>query len=449
MKTLGETTLTEQLNHEEEFHEFSQNYEDRKTQLLKSLDTSKKKKKIHSKPLAAAAAFAAVMLISVSVYAAITIFQASVTVDKDSGTTDIHLKKIDDAQVLPIKIYADYLPSGYQEWEENKYSLNGEFGKDGIAVAPANANAQITVEASSEVEETTIQGRKATIITRKGMEYSHLIFLYYEDTGHVIEIMAADAIPLDEVIKVAENIRFEELSEGDSNGYQPFQDTPEIVNEEIPVINMDTIIKKGDTSDYVTADDLGEGSQPSKEGLKYTVEDIQVMDRVPLDHLDPQYFYDQEKVMSFLSEDGTLQPYHRVASVWEDNETKQKDLGTVGMKYLSVTIKMENLSEEDRMDVGFYPRIYQLDQKEDGTLELPSDAFEHYAIQPDQGPFYFDQSSYLEERKHFYFMDFAGKETKEIHLGYAIPEDKLSDSFLSFQESSDFTKYLDLELEKQ
>lgn len=439
MKNLGEEYLREQLQQEED-HEFSQEYQKKKESLLAA--AGGKTRRRWSRTAAACACAVLVLSVSLSVYAAISIYQASVDVDKDKGEANIHLERTDDTYVPPIKIYADYLPQGYQEWDDNKYSLNGEYGGTGISIVSANWQSDLTVPGASEAEDTTINGVKATVITRKGSEYSHIIYLFYEETGNVIEIMASDEIPLDEVIKVAENIRYEVVQEDDKT-YQAFQkpvkDDPEVIEEQMK-FGQDDIIRVGDTLPYANFQDIGESAGAGQESLTYTVKDVDILDKVPTDSLDSQYFSDPEAVGEYISEDGTLLPYQRTEVVWEDNETKTKDLGTVNMKYLWVTMEMTNTTEETIEDIGLTPRLYTYGSEDSDTYRILSQ--DMYGIQPDQMPFYFDQSSYLQERKHFYYMNFAPSESKTIHLGFAIAEDRLQDTCLVFQENSEFTKYL-------
>lgn len=439
LKNLGEEYLREQFQQEED-HEFSQEYQKKKENLLAA--AGGKTRRRWSKTAAACACAVLVLSVSLSVYAAISIYHASVDVDKDKGEANIHLERTDNTYVPPIKIYADYLPQGYKEWDENKYSLNGEYGGTGITIASANWQSDMTVAGASEAEDTTINGVKATVLTRKGSEYSHIIYLFYEETGNVIEIMASDEIPLEEVIKVAENVRYEVVQDEDKT-YQafqnPVQEDQEVLEEQIK-FGQDDIIRVGDTLPYVNLKETSDGSIAADESLKYTVKNAEVLDKVPADSMDSRFFSDPQAAEEYISEDGTLLPYQRTEVVWEDNETKTKDLGTVNMKYLQVTMEVTNTAEEPIEDIGLNPRLYQYGREDSDTYRILSQ--DMYGIQPDQMPFYFDQSSYLQERKHFYYMNFAPSETKTIHLGFAIAEDRLQDSCLVFQENSEFTKYL-------
>lgn len=435
---MGEEYLREQLQQEED-HEFSEEYNRKKENLI-ALAEGKKGRK-WSRSAVACACGALVLGASLTVYAAVSIYHASVDLDKDSGVANIHLEKTDSTYVPPIKIYADYLPEGYAQWEENKYSLNGEYGGTGISIVSANGMSEMDVMGASEVEETTINGVKATIITRKGSEYSHFIYLFYEETGNVIEIMASEEVPEDEVIKVAENIRYEVI-EGDDT-YQTFQTPAEEdqdVIDEMLTFDAKDVFSTGDTLPYVTIRDLNDEGTPVSESLTYSVTDVQIQDKVPLNTLDAQYFSDPENVLEYIGDDGTLKPYQRTETVWEDGETKTKDLGTVNMKYLAVTLKMTNTTDQKIEDVGMYPRVYPAQKESEEQFKLTDQ--DMYGIQPDQTAFYFDQSDHLKDRKEFYFMNFEPGETKEIHLGFAVAEDKVQDSCLVFQEDSGFSKYL-------
>ena len=78
----------------------------------------------------AAAALALTMTATAGVYAAVSMFRVDVTETEGTDQVKVRVEKDGEGQILPIKITANYLPEGYQEWEEGKYSLNGVFALD-------------------------------------------------------------------------------------------------------------------------------------------------------------------------------------------------------------------------------------------------------------------------------------------------------------------------------
>ena len=82
----------------------------------------------------AAAALALTMTATAGVYAAVSMFRVDVTETEGTDQVKVRVEKDGEGQILPIKITANYLPEGYQEWEEGKYSQGGTFGGSGLSI---------------------------------------------------------------------------------------------------------------------------------------------------------------------------------------------------------------------------------------------------------------------------------------------------------------------------
>ena len=63
---------------------------------------------------------------------------------------------------------------------------------------------------------------------------------------------------------------------------------------------------------------------------------------------------DYDRVMSFLEEDGTFKPFTRTVTLWQDKQLVTQEMETVPVKYVEVTVKAENLSDEAAEDIGQY-----------------------------------------------------------------------------------------------
>ena len=126
---------------------------------------------------------------------------------------------------------------------------------------------------------------------------------------------------------------------------------------------------------------------------------------------------------------------------WNGKELQNRELGTVPMKNVEVTVQVENQSQEPDDDVTMALLWYTMQEQADGTYRL-SDQIEGYEKDDnfrgfnsyDVGyelPYYFDSSAYVGST-HFFYMSLGAGETKEVHVWYTIPEDMLEQAYVQF-----------------
>ncbi|MCH1981825.1 DUF4367 domain-containing protein [Ruminococcus sp. OA3] len=457
LKNLGEEAILEQWEKDTPGHNFSLNYKKKKLQLLQNTQQGNKKTTIKKKRLLAAACVAAVLSLSAGVYAAVSVFSTKVTFDEEQGQASLSFETLANSDIPPIEITPEYLPAGYQEWEEGKYSEGGEYAADGITIIQANYASYVALGDTSDLEETTLGGVKAVIAVTEGAAYPYDVFLLYEDTGHIVEIMACDKLSLEEVKEVAANIVITEVEGSGQNATAAFSaESDDMIEEaEEDPVAAEQICQAGDT--------FADGFAAFEErDLQYTVENVTVSDTVPLDRVTQETTgstqEDYDRVMSFLDEDGTLKPFTRTVTLWEDNRLVTREMETVLVKYVEVTVKAENLSSEAAEDIGQYNTLRHLYEQEDGTFKeaylgsryADMEGYrseETYGITYDSRQFLFDGSSYLDDPKHYFFTDFAPGEVRELHFGYAVPEDELDDLYMLFSGDSGDETYVRLDVQ--
>ncbi|HAR86148.1 MAG TPA: hypothetical protein DCR69_10495 [Clostridium sp.] len=442
MYLLGQENAVEELKNTMEPHEFSQKYKNQKVNIIENQDfiqrdnnidsiqsTNKKGKKIMKKKIIVLiAAITATLAISATAYGAVKHYLVTTSKNEETGTLTCDIQtEAAPTKVPAMKVVPGYIPEGYIETANalGKYHPNGDHGVGGISICPPVYTTHFEQIYVSDVEETTLGGVKAQILTREGLEYNHIINMFYEKDGYVVTIYGADNTSLEELKKVAENIKCEEIPgefvELEANDIVDNKDNYiETIETKNPKITDNNIFNIGEEKNDLI---------DSASGLNYTVNSIEVMDKLPA--LDKSKFSDYNEYLEFINEDGTLKDYERINAEWWENNKMNRETEMVGMKFIYVTLTMTNPSEKDIKEIYFAPRIIFLKKNANDTLEENMEyGGSKNALQIENCPFYFDKSGY--ERKGFRFCDFDGKETKEIHLAYAVDEDHIDDAYISF-----------------
>lgn len=438
MYLLGQENAIEELKRSTESHEFSEEYKNKKKEMLKNLDYmknrgqedsiqiyNKKGKKIMKKKIIVLiAAVTATLAISITAYGAVRQYLVTSSKDEETGTLTYEVKTdVKQTKVPAMKVVPGYIPEGYIETKNapGKYHPNGDLSVGGISIQPPFYTDSFKDIYVSDVEETNIGGVKSQILTREGVEYNHIINMFYEEDGYVVKIYGANNTSLDELKKVAENIKCEVIP-------GEFIDLEE---NEISVGTGIEYVEPSITRDHI----VNIGEEMTDEGFSdknptFTVNSIKILDKLP--ELNKEGFSDYNEYLASINKDGTLKDYERInEQKWEDNKLNTIT-ETVGMKFVDVTLTIKNPFNKELKDVNIYPRMYSLIKSSDDTLQKEY-SYGGCKLQIDGAPFYFDQSDY--EGRHFFFSDFAPNETKETHLIYAVDEDKIDDAYINFEQS--------------
>lgn len=412
--------------------------------------TAKKRLSLH-RPAFAAASVALAVVLSGSVYAAVKLLNTKVDFDKDKYQASVSNDIKEDTYIPPIEITARYLPEGYEEWEEGKYSYQGEFGGNGLSILDASGTKTETFQDVSGYEQRDFANAKAYILNREGYDYSHIVFLAFEESGHMVVIYASKDIPDEELWKVCENISITEVPEQDPDrtfkaySYDPAAEAmeTEIVDLTVP---HDKIVGMQDSFKEIFA--FTNTGEPAEVRAKVT--EASVKEGVDLSLINEGTVAEYQEIKSFLGKDGSLPDHSVLAKFWDEAQGKlvQQEMGIYPVKYLEVTMELENTGEEDAADVNVQPQFCNLIQGEDGTYvavlgeeDKLSASVENlrgcdsYELSVDHLPFYFDSSAF-KNTSHFFNTSLKAGEKKTVHLGFAIPEQWLDDLYLVYHQGS-------------
>lgn len=445
MYLLGEEKSIEQLNNQGTKHKFSEKYESRKLELIneykgvngetveEDLSTRTTGRRGRNKRFVIlSVAIIAMLAISITALGIAKRYEVKANRNEETGTFTLDVKPIFKNDKVPeIKVTPQYLPEGYVEVKDTpgKYHLSGSDSSGGITILPAYSPYDFKDIYVSSVEDKTIGGVKAKVLTREGIDFSHIIYLLYENDGQIVKLYGHETVPLEELIKVAENITYKEISGSfvDIAAYSSEGENSkdkEVDNEIQEPIEREFFKINEERNDFIAIE---------KADLSYTVKSIEVFDKAP--DLKPEYFARIENVidkydkyLQYLNDDGTLKEYERLErEYWADNKMNRQTK-VVGMKFVYVTLEVTNNSAEDIIDTSFSPLMSYIieDIDHDGKGIYPS----NHELQHESRPFYFDKGDY--QGTHYYFADFKAKETYEIHLAYAVDEDYLDTAYISF-----------------
>lgn len=431
MYLLGEETTLEKFNQDSPQHTFSEKYERGKMEMINNennmisnKENIKKKKTTFKRAMVLTAAVTAALGVSLTVYGIGKRISFTTSKNEKTGTltynieSDAPLNKIQEIKVTP-----EYLPAGYIESKNSpgKYHLNDDWKQGGMTICSGFNSTNFQDLYVSTVEDTTIGGVKAQILTREGIDYKYIVYLFYEEDGQIIKIYGTDKVPLEELKKVAENIKYEVVP----GSYI------DIAKNTIPDEEFETSIETTKVSGH-NLFNIGEERNDlidSAEGVKYTVNSIEVMDKLP--ELNPEGFNRYQVYLESINEDGTFKPYERVNKQWWENNKMNTETETIGMKFVYVTLTLTNTLDEDKIDMYFCPRVMFLNKNDDKSFE---DNIQYsggtHELQIENAPIYFDQFDY--SGKHCRFCDIASNTSEEVTLVYAVDEDHLEDAYISF-----------------
>lgn len=454
LRNLGKEVEEEQYNQSIINHEFSEDYKVKRQSVLNSLDT-KNQKKIR-KPFVAAAAAALIFCASLTVYAASKMFSVTTTPSEAEDGINIEVSKHTQDYIPPIEITPEYLPEGYAAFEEGKYSLNGEWAGDGLTIVDAGYYKSYFVPDVSDYEELQIGDAKAVLLYRNSYGYPWQIYLFYEETGHVIQVFGSDAFSKDEIVKVCENLSYKEVPEKDpDHTYSAFA-YEAVEEEEIIVGSMIEENNRIGIGDMAPCFGMIDDNILLSEEVEYSVKSINITDQVQTELVNSDTVYDYEQVLEYIQQDGTLKPYTRTVNEWNDGTLEEKAVGTVGVKNVEVTVEVKNGTDRDLEDVNMQPVWKVLSKNDQGKYDVVDeyDALEDYipeenfrggspyGINLDGMAYYFDASAFI-GNPHFYNMALAAGETKEVHLWFAIPEDMIDTVYLVFSmDCEGYTRFI-------
>ena len=218
---LGQEIEEEQFWKEEQIHDFSKDYQNKKQRLLSLAETNREKKVMfHNcvirRILQAAAAVIIVVGISFTVYA-MTKNGEAIQVEIEEGAQTIFVEVERKKECADVIAVPEYLPEGYEVWDEEKekyslgkYSFGGVWGANGITILVDEwmEKEQFPYK-TCEIWQT---GNVKKLLIDRGEEsgYRWDLLQFYEKEGYVVQMFAASFIPKEEVLEIGKQIKIYE-----------------------------------------------------------------------------------------------------------------------------------------------------------------------------------------------------------------------------------------------
>lgn len=384
------------------------------------------------------------------------------TVTQEEGAVDYKFDVNFDLTMEEVDVQPGYLPEGYQQIQSNSLKFHkGEDTLGGITITMVDAaylaqeeSGGLNIEKVKQLEETTINGKEAHLITmdvdteRHTQYYDKRIYLFAPEDGYVCVLYGFNDLPMEELVKVAENLQFTKT--GETVKIEKESPIEKIKGFEGEIEAEQQRKEEKISWDYgVPAEELIAIGEPftahgNRVGdsntedltLTLTVTDIEICDSIS--GLSQENFYDYEDLKAGLQEDGTRKPYKRfTGEIQEDFNVEEVSREEVTQKFVKVSMHAENPADEAVELWAGEPMLKYLAQKENGdyaystTYTEPLNFEEYHDGGELNGPIYFDRTQDTSEyRKHFFYHVLQPKETLDYTLIYLVDEDRLDEVFL-------------------
>lgn len=337
-----------------------------------------------------------------------------------------------------FQVTANYIPEGYVQQEEGKYSREDNWGH-GISILPIMNTAdlawkdkEIQKNHVENVEKAVLSGMDAEVLTfTEADKYQRPkeIFLFNPQEGYVVEVWGDYSVPMEELKKVADNLTVERTGDAD---YVSDEQKAEAEKAQAEMEQHTAQIEETNAQGVLDAHIIPAGKTGTEErtGSSYTILGAEFTDK--LADYKKENFYDYSYVEKWLRKDGTLKPYlrqhlDREGNILEESSTEQC--------FLTVKVRADKSlgeeAEEWQKDTALDARLQRLGQKQEGGYGWVDDTYqpvpsEEYELQIDNRCVYFDQPQKTEgeERAHSYFYrNMEDGESLEYTLIFVVDKD--------------------------
>lgn len=323
----------------------------------------------------------------------------------------------------------------------------------------------------TSVDKTEIQDMEAHIVTMQGEVSTREILLFNEQEGYVAAIYCIEEepnVPLSELKKTAEHMEITKLEtqtaylsqkEKEQREKGRKQAEAQMAREFAGGVSKENICEPGEElSDRYAKENIenGFGTEEQWGDIRFTVQDVEIRDSLPLTEFGPENYADYEnEVKMWVNADGTLKPRERKRyKIDEYGITAEEAYMTeqgVKSKYVLVKMKAENMLNTGKDNVYVAPMMKYLTEEADGHYSYPKERFDtkNYGLQSEL-PVAFDKfegADSREDKKEFLMRNMGAGEELEYTLVYIVDEDRLSDMYLCFfteHSESDYWKYVKL-----
>lgn len=418
---------------------------------------SKEKTRRISRWAAAAVTLVLMSTTAVAVLAATGFFSKNVVGEGNTVTYQFNL----NYELVPgtFEVTPGYLPEGFVEQEEGKYCPEDNWGH-GISILPImntveleKQGNQLTMEGIEQVEETTLSGMEAHVITMQEEDKYRCpkyIYLFNQEEGFVLEIYGDYIVPLEELKQFANHLTVTRTGDAKYESEQEKAERQsEMEAEEESMRRWDELVQERRRIGIQESEFISLGEEARSEGVAegerlyedtgYTVKSAELIDSIS--GYDQNGFFDYAEVEPWMNADGSLKPYIRQHFDAEGNVTAEEE---VKQQFLAVRISAKKYNVDDE---NANSKVTPLDavlkrlvKREDGSYTWPEDSYEavpnqEYYLQTDSRCIYFDQPEFIEgdDRDHqFFWRTMEAGEELEYTLIFVVDEDMTDSVFLDF-----------------
>jgi len=450
------------LNHfmtNSEEHIFSQQYENKKSALIESVEH-----KTHMKPRKwKAIAAAAIVALAVPV----TGFAAKVIIDgiKESKNQTANYEyqyifekgEAGENYHAPVYMEVNYLPEGFIENKSKKYSYSyeGKINNRGVTIELLgfNEDSDLRVNNAVALKELQIGDKRAALYTLNVSDDSGFdknLFIFYQEFGYGVRLYGQMGVSEDELVKIAEGVSLTPCDAAAATDVYYIPDTAIAEAHKNKLLEVaeerkNSKPKEADDSNYFSIGDTFEGidmgtwtsDDKNPKFLQFKVEGYEIFDSIAgldKDKLD-------QDINEIINEDGTFKIYEkqnikegdRINTVSEVTSVEEKEL-----KLVYVTMKVANNTENDISEVQIDPIMCCLDN-ENGSIKMP-EIYTTNAVNSEGWAVYCDMPTMYEknpsayENAHHYGQVYSLQANQEVtyHVAYVVEADRVDNMVLFF-----------------
>ncbi len=355
-----------------------------------------------------------------------------------------------------VRLETSYLPEGMVQSEEGKYSFEDHYAQGGISMivyrlTPGEAISDIENTGIAMSEETEIGGRPAVYMEEASEEgnaaSAKKLYVIYAEYNYLLEMFIFPDVSKEEAFQIAEGVSVTPTEETDGANVMQICDWNESGNEvekgeEVIDSDIQTTFSKSEMKNMHAIGEefsLEQNGNEATPGLTATISDVELSDNI---RILPENMI-EEDIKEAFDENGNLLPmevkYIRsgdgIQAVDEVVETKE-----VPMKIVYVTVDYKNNGDTTLSDVMFNGGIAFLTERgnemqfDSYTDEKPKAGDTWDYVNADSVGF--SQEVYLMdvyggERHNNYIDTLKPGETVTVHMAFKVPEEKLSEMYLT------------------
>lgn len=394
--------------------------------------------------ISAAAVLALVILIPSAVYAAVTYYQKNIKEEDGVLTYEFAL----NYELVPgeYQVKAEYIPKGFADDDDGDGKYYAEDGDGWITIMPVytmaeieRINSEITVNGIDNVDHMQLSGMEADVITFLDAERNLSntdIFLFNEEEGYVLEIVAGYQTDKKELLKFANSLNVVRTGDGQ---YETEEEKAARQKEEEDTETAllegekrwDALMELGIPEEKICA--VGEELKMDgfDQSCGFTVTNYAFLSS--MEGFAEENFFDFTRFDGWLNADKTLRPYTRQHL---DKENKVLSEEKAEQEFLRVDLKVHCYDDADP-DIPLDFTLQYVEKREDGTLTWAEDSYdsvpaENYWLQMDNSAVYFDGAVNVsgEARNHFFYREMKAGEDLEYTLLFVVDKDREDDLLL-------------------